>query len=304
MLTVEAPSTIDPRADARGPMRLDLRSIGVAWGAVVGGAFVAAAFGLALIALGAGLGFASLSPWANAGASAATIGIATAIWLLVVQALSSGVGGYIAGRMRPRWMELDRDEVYFRDTAHGFLVWAVAVVITGALLTSAAAMLIGGTAKAAAVVGVGTAGIAANMMTSGESSPADPNAYFVDAFFRSDRPNAEAADAPTRIEAGRILFSGLRDGELNSADRTYLAQVVAARTGLTPAQADARVTEVVGRAKAAKDRAETAIREGADKARKAAAYSSLWMFISLLVGAFCASFAATIGGRQRDCVVC
>lgn len=293
-----------PSMDSRIATRLDLRSIGVAWGAVIAGAFVAAAFGLALIALGAGLGFASISPWANAGASAVTVGIAAAIWLLVVQAVSSGVGGYIAGRMRPKWTDLHNDEVFFRDTAHGFLVWAVAVVMTGALLTSAAAVLVGGTAKAAAVVGVGAAGIAATAATNLASNNLDPNAYFVDALFRSDRPAAESADAPTRIETGRILFAGLRDGELSTADRAYLSQVVAARTGLTAAEADARVTDVVERAKVAKAKVETAAREAADNARKAATYSSLWMFISLLVGAFCASYAAMLGGRHRDCVAC
>lgn len=303
MLTVEQPPAIDNRIGVRNEVRA-VRSPGVAWGAVVGGAFVAAAFGLALMALGAGLGFSSISPWRNAGASVVTIGIATAIWLLVVQAISAGVGGYVAGRMRPKWTDLTVRESAFRSTAHGLLVWALAVVMTGAFLASAAAVMIGGTAKAAAVAGVGAAGVAAMAITNGESNDADPNAYFVDSFFRTDRPAAESADAPTRAEAGRILFSGLRDGELNAADRTYLSQVVAARTGLSPADAEARVKDVMERAELAKQKAEMAVREAADKARQTAMYSSLWMFVALMLGAVSAAFAAAIGGRQRDCIVC
>lgn len=290
-------------------------SSAVSWAAILGGAFVSAALGLALIALGAGLGFASVSPWANAGASAAAIGIATAIWLLAVQAISAGMGGYLAGRMRTKWADVHSDEVFFRDTAHGFLVWAVAVVITGALLTSAASSFVGGAAKVAAtgaaVAGVGAAGAAAGAAGTSQAPAAgpstivagDPNAYYVDMMFRSDRPAAESPEAPAmRSEAGRILVTGLRDGDVAATDRAYLSQMVATRTGLAPADASKRVDETISRAKAAAANAETKAREAADAARKAAAYTSLWIFISLLVGAFCASYAATIGGRQRDLI--
>lgn len=287
----------------------------VSWGAIIGGAFVSAALGLALLALGAGLEFVSVSPWVNAGASATAIGIATAIWLLAAQAISAGMGGYLAGRMRTKWVDVHNDEVFFRDTAHGFLVWAVGIVITGALLTSAATSLVAGTAKVAAtgaaVAGLGAAGAAAGAAGTAPapsvsaSSPsallaADPNAYYVDALFRSDRPAAEAADAPMRVEVGRIFETGLRDGDIAAADRAYISQMVAARTGLAPADADKRVAETISRAKTAASNAETKARQAADAARKAAAYASLWIFISLLSGAFCASYAATIGGRQRD----
>jgi hypothetical protein len=41
-------------------------------------------------------------------------------------------------------------------------------------------------------------------------------------------------------------------------------------------------------------------KQAADTARKTAAHLSLWLFVALLSGAFFASLAATIRGRQRD----
>jgi hypothetical protein len=107
---------------------------------------------------------------------------------------------------------------------------------------------------------------------------------------------SRANDAAVRAELGRIFTVGFRNGELAPADRAYVVQIVSARTGLSQADADKRVDDVVSRAKAAADEA----RAAADTARRATAYFSLWMFISLLIGAFCASYAATVGGRLRD----
>jgi hypothetical protein len=237
--------------------------------------------------------------------------IAGAIWLLLMSAIASAIGGYLAGRLRTRWVDVHGDEVFFRDTAHGFLAWAVGTVITAAVLTSAAGALVGGTAKVAAagtgaaVAGAGAAGMAAvsNGVTPGRGiEGADPNAYYVDSLFRTDKP-AEAPggdDSATRAEVGRIFANGLRGGDLSPADRTYLGQMVAARTGLSQDEADKRVNDAYTRAKAAAADAEAKAREAADAARKAASYTSLWMFIALLVGAFSATYAATIGGRLRD----
>ena len=274
-------------------------SSGVSWGAVVGGAFVAAALALVLLALGAGLGLSSVSPWSNSGASAKTIGIGAIVWLTLTQILASGIGGYLAGRLRTKLVAVNTDEVFFRDTAHGFLVWAVGVVVTGSLLTSAAASLVSGTAQlgASALSSVASGAAAA---TSQASAPAaNPSAYFTDLLFRSERPSAEANDASVRAEVGRIVAAGLARGELAPADRAYLGTLVSARTGLAQPEAEKRVNDVLAQMKAA----ETAAREAADTARKAAAYASLWTFLSLLIGAFCASYAATIGGRQRDRVM-
>ena len=110
----------------------------VYWGAVIGGAFVTAALSIILLALGTGLGLSSISPWANVGASASIVGTAAIVWLIAMQIVSSSMGGYLAGRLRTKWTTIHTHEVYFRDTAHGFLVWAVALVITASFLTAAA----------------------------------------------------------------------------------------------------------------------------------------------------------------------
>src|SRR5712691_11698234 len=134
----------------------EANSSGVSWAAVIGGAFVAAALSLILLALGAGLGFSSVSLWSNVGASASTIGTAAIVWLILMQIISSSMGGYLAGRLRTKWSSIHNDEVYFRDTANGFLAWAVALVVTAAFLASAGAVMVGATASSAA--GAGAAG--------------------------------------------------------------------------------------------------------------------------------------------------
>ena len=276
----------------------------VSWPAIIGGAFVAAAMGLILLSLGTGLGLSAVSPWSTSGISSKTLGIAGAIWLLAMQAIAGGLGGYVAGRLRTKWVAVHTEEVYFRDTAHGFLAWAVAVVISAGLLASAAAALVG---AGAGVAGTGVAATGAAAATASTQAPrqqpeSDSAAYYVDALFRTAHSNGATSEAPTSMEASRILAVALGKGDLAPADRTYLTQWVAARTGLNQSDADKRVTDTIAQAKAARAEAEAKAREAADAARKAGAYLSLWVFISMLAGAFCASYAATIGGRQRDSI--
>ena len=280
----------------------------VSWGAVFAGGVTAAAMALILLALGSGLGLSSVSPWQNAGASAKAIGIAAAIWLAVMQLIASGLGGYLAGRLRTRWVGIHTDETFFRDTAHGFLVWAFGIVVTAALLTTAASAMVGTAASGATVLtagaGAAMAAPAANAIDTGPSatgalsaSQGGQNAYLADQLLRTDGTAAGAADeTQLRGEIGRIFANSMKNGALAPADRTYLAQTIAARTGMSQADAEKRVDDVTAQAKKAADDA----RAAADTARKAAAYTSLWIFISLLIGAFSASFAATLGGRARD----
>jgi hypothetical protein len=264
----------------------EAHSPGVSWAAVLGGAFVVAALSLILLALGTGLGFSSVSPWSNLGASASTVGKAAIVWLILMQVISSSMGGYLAGRLRTKWANIHTDEVYFRDTAHGFLAWAVALVITAAFLASAATVMVGTTVSSSPSGG----GMATGVQPEGREF--DPNAYFVDTLFRSDTAKLDSNGPSVRDEAGRIFANALRQGELPAADKSYLAQLVAARTGLTQTDADKRVSEVFG-----------AAQQAADTARKTVAHSLLWIFLALLIGAFCASLGATIGGGQRDHVV-
>jgi hypothetical protein len=102
---------------------------------------------------------------------------------------------------------------------------------------------------------------------------------------------------------GRIFAHGIRSNGLPSEDRQYLVQIIAKRTGLSPSDAEKRVSAVFNEAHTAIVNSEQSAKQTADSARKAAAYSALWMFVALLSGAFVASLAATFGGRQRDRVI-
>jgi hypothetical protein len=250
---------------------------GVSWSAVWAGGFVTAALSLILLALGAGLGFASVSAWSGSGLSASKVGLAAILWFIAIQFISSSMGGYLAGRLRTKWTGIHTDEVFFRDTAHGFLAWSVALVITAAFLTSAATSLIGSASSAKNVT---------------PQNEAQPNAYFVDSLFRGEDAKAEVNDAKAGREAAAIFAFALQRGDMPDDDRKYLDQVVMAKSGISQGDADKRVSEAFMGAQAA-----------ADAARKALAHTLLWTFIALLIGAFCASFAGTIGGRQRDHVV-
>jgi hypothetical protein len=277
----------------------DSNSSGVSWGAVIAGAFVAAALSLALLALGTGIGMSSISPWANSGASAAKVGGGAIVWLVLMQLIAFSIGGYLAGRLRTKWVNVHTHEVYFRDTAHGFLVWAVGTVLTAAFLTSAAAAMLGGAART-------TANAAELSVTTRAQDGAGQNGYFVDTLLRSNNlpanssPSADsgaatATPAPStdntsaRGEVGAILSNALRQGSIPAADKTYLAQMIAARTGISEPDAERRVDDTFAQAQ-----------QAADTARKAIAHSMYWTFLALLVGAFFASLFATIGGKERD----
>ena len=260
----------------------EAHSSGVSWSAVIAGAAVTAALSLILLALGAGLGLSAVSPYSDSGVSASTFGTSAIIWLIVMEMLSASMGGYLAGRLRTRWASIHTDEVYFRDTAHGFLAWSTALVVTAAFLTSAAG----------AMIGAAPASDSQPKSTQVSSTSADPNAYFVDSLFRSDASKPEVANGVSRGEAGIIFANGLRQGALPAADKSYLDQLVVAQTGLDQSQDDKRVSDIFASAQ-----------QHAEAARKAVAHTLLWTFLALLIGAFCASFSATIGGRQRDHVV-
>jgi len=286
----------------------------VSWGAIAAGAAAAASLSLILLILGVGLGLSTVSPWAREGADAATFGVSTILWLTLTQLLASAMGGYLAGRLRTKWTDVHADEAYFRDTAHGFLAWAVASLATAALLTSVIGSILGGGVQAgASMVGgaAGTASTAAGSATAStrmmQGSDSGPMGYFIDSLFRRDASAAPAADkadaaaaAVPTAEVGRIFMNIGRSGPLPPEDIRYVGQIVAERTGLSQPEAEKRVADVHAKAQAKLLEAETAARDTADKARKASAYGALWLFVSLLVGAFVASLAATFGGRRRD----
>lgn len=270
----------------------------VSWAAIAAGAVAAAALALVLIAFGAGLGLSAVSPWSDSGISASSFKAGTGIYLVIVAVMSSAVGGYLAGRLRTKWVGIHTHEAFFRDTAHGFLAWAFATLLSATALSSATAYLANGSAA-------GLTGAASQATRT--VNPAD---IYVDKLFRAGPPMQVAPVPPSSVDSStantavpnginlgqsraevlRLWTVSFRDNQdLSAADKAYVAQVVAARTGLSQADADKRVNEVITEAKNA-----------ADDARKGAAKLAFWLTAAMLFGAFAASLAAVEGGSLRD----
>jgi hypothetical protein len=290
---------------------------------------------LLLLILGVGLGLSSVSPWSAEGVTAETFGVSTILWLTFTQLAASGTGGYLAGRLRHRWSRVHTDEVYFRDTAHGFLAWSVATLVTASMLTAAVGSIVSGGVKAGAAVAgtaaTATAAAAPAAAAAASAAGVSPD-YFVDSLFRQadgasaaaiapdagasapapssasrngastpvTPPSQSAMGAAPTAEVVRIFANAASANALPQEDARYLGQLVAQRTGLSQQDAEKRVTDTFARLQAKAATAKEQAKDAADKARKAGAYAALWMFISLLIGAFVASFVATIGGRHRD----
>jgi len=263
----------------------------VSWGAVIAGGVVACAVTLFLLAFGVGVGLSTISPWSNEGVSATTFKVGAGLYLVAMAMLSSAVGGYVTGRLRATWATVHEHEIYFRDTAHGLLTWALATAVGFALLGAAGTHILAGASAGSIPAAAAGASSAAN--------PVDP---YVDTLLRTDAGpaalGAGAAPSPssgndvqaTRGELGRLLAPALqKGGDLSPADRTYTAKVVAARTGLSQADAEKRVSDTIAQAKKA-----------ADDARKAAAKFTLWLAASLLAGALASMLGALEGGMLRD----
>lgn len=286
-----------------GNSRLDVHASGVSWSAVLAGAVASAALSFILLILGFGLGLSAVSPWSY---NDVAIGKSTIIWLAFMQLASAGIGGYMAGRLRVKWVSVHTDEVYFRDTAHGLLAWAVATLLTAALLAGAVRAVLSGAidagAGAANVMGPAISGAmrSSTMSDNSGNNTNNTSSYFADMLLRSDTAAPEADNGALRSEVTKIFVTDLAAGKLTPDDRQYLSRVVSKRTGLAPADAERRVDDIYARMSQATAQTKAALKEAADKARKAAAYSALWAFVALLIGAFFASLCATWGGRQRD----
>ncbi|TIS94908.1 hypothetical protein [Mesorhizobium sp.] len=274
----------------------------VNWGPIIAGAFAASTLTFILMLLGSGLGLTMVSPWSGAGVSVTTFAASTAVWLVVVQWLSSGVGGYLAGRLRTKWVGIHTDEVFFRDTAHGFLAWALATLLVAGVLGSALSAVLGSGVQAASTVASGAAmGASAGASANASGAIDNTTSYFVDLLFRPADPSKLAGanpqnDAAVAAQASRILVASAAASEVSADDNAYLTKLVAARTGLSEADAKARVDGMIAKVKDEKVKAQQA----ADTARKASATFALLGALSLIVGAFIASTAAALGGRQRD----
>jgi hypothetical protein len=271
---------------------------GISWTAALGGAAVAAAISIMLISFGVGLGFLSVSPFSGNNPSIMTFTVISAMWLIIVQWVSAFFGGYLAGRLRPSLTDVHTDEAGFRDTATGFVAWAVATLLVVAVVAGGATSAISGIGRAAgsiAAAGGSMAMSAASGASGGAARNGEPGSYLLDVLFRPAQPGPEGNTVEAKAEAGRILATGAT-GTISQPDHDYLVQLVASRTGLAPADAGKRVDEVIAQEKQAVEKA----KQIADTARKSAAEFSIYTAVSMLIGAFIACVAGAIGGRQRD----
>lgn len=265
----------------------DSNTSGVSWPAIIGGAIASLALSLLLITLGSGLGLASVSPWANRGASITSFAVGTGIWLIVMQWLASGLGGYLAGRLRTKWTGLHVHEVFFRDTANGLITWSVATIVGVAIIASAAGFVVNAPTHV---------GSTAQTVARVDTSFVDPSPYLLDRLFRAAPPAAASSVAEAEAQSGVIIVNGLKQGGISVADKTYLAQLVSSHTGVSPDDASQRVEAAINGAQAD----ELAAQKAADAARKATAALSIFTALAMLMGAFIACISAALGGLQRD----
>ena len=204
---------------------VDIQNSGVSWPAIASGAIGAAALSLVLASLGAGLGLSVISPWPNSSVSTTTFNVGAGIYLCCTAVMASAVGGYLAARLRTKWIGIRTNEVFFRDTAHGFLAWAFATVLLASVLGAATSHI--------------TSGVLAGAAAGQAAQNNNPAQVFVDRLFRTDggatraaggRSSAgeQAATSPsvnaTRAEVLRLWTASFRDsGDLSADDRTYVA---------------------------------------------------------------------------------
>jgi hypothetical protein len=272
------------------------------WSAAIAGALAATAVTFIIVALGSGIGLSFASPYG--GPSATTMTVAAAVWLVMAETMGFATGGYLAGRLRSPPYDGVIGETTFRDAAQGLIVWAMGVMAMTLLAGWVSLFAAGATAHVAAGMSPAARNEPANI-----ASTSGPTDYFVDLLFRPAPSTATAAGqrpasdtvgiAPAgaqpalsneaRAEITRILARSVAQRGIDDTDRAYLAQVVAARTGLSPDEAQRRVGEVESKA-----------RDAADKVAKAGAYFSFWIFMALLFGGTAATLGGILGGQLRD----
>ena len=253
----------------------------VEWGAVLAGAVLAAALSFVLLTFGAAIGLSATSPWPNSGLSVKVIASLAVFWALAQQIGSLMAGGYVAGRMRSRWHEAG-DETEFRDGLHGGLVWAVAVLISAFFVFATASLAVRTGADVAGSAGAGAA-----------SRTTNPMDTVLDAMLRTpagapQSRNTVASDE-IRGELTRILTSAVATGSLSAENRTYLASLIAQRTGVPQQEAEKRVDDAI-----------TAARTASDNARRAAILTGFVTAAGLILSFGAAWWAAIKGGQHRD----
>ncbi len=260
----------------------------ISWPAILGGATAAASLSLILMVVGAGLGLASVSPWANTGISAKVFDIGTVSWIIITPTIAASIGGYLCGRLRTRWLQTHTDEVRFRDAAHGFLTWAAATIMTVAIFAVTVNLFI---------QRVPPLGMVQDL--------AIPTEYYTNKLFRkTSSTTAEQAlpqtQAVAMVESNRIFAKSLNTGQVAKDDLIYLTQLIRVYSGISEVEADKRLRTTFSDAQAQLEENTVMAKRGFDEARKNSAYASMWFILSLLFSAVAACFAATLGGKRRD----
>jgi hypothetical protein len=267
------------------------------WPGVFVGVFISIAMSWLLLTFGSAIGLLAVSPYTFNADTAGKLTIAAAVWFALTQIYALGLGAYIAARLRPRAEGPNRDELAFRDGVSGLTVWALAIFL--------GLVVAGITASSAARTGAEVAGAAANAASRGMD-----NGYVVDLMFRPAAANAQNAqpnapqpsasqearppvDEQTRAAAGRILARSLASGSVEAGDKSYLAQLIAAHTGMSQQEAEQRIDQTVENAK------NTAL-QAAEQARKATMLIGFWIVFIMLVAGIVSAWAGTIGGHHRD----
>lgn len=254
----------------------------VNWSAIIGGALLATAYAFTLLTFGAAAGLSFVSPFAHEGVSATMMIVAVALWTIWVQVSGFALGGYVAGRMRPRFHDASEHEVEIRDGVHGLLVWAVGVLLGTMIAVMATGSILGFGGKAVTSMG---SEIAENAPGTTQLSAE----ALADALLRPTEGTATGADDRVRSEVGRLVAPATTGVALVDEDQAYLARLVASQTGLTAAEANKRIETAMAQAAAA-----------AEKARKAGIIIGFIVAVSLLVSAAAAWWAADFGGDHRD----
>jgi hypothetical protein len=289
-------------APARTRVELDEKRSYIDWPAIIAGTLIAVAISLLLLGFGTALGLSVVSPWPGQGAGASSVGWSAAIWFALVQLFSYSVGAYISARMRPRAGDAVKGEVEFRDATNGLVVWALGLTLSAMLAASAVGAAAQTATRAAssalgAATGVGVQATAGAINSGAQNQGgANPLTAAVDTLFRSDRMEGRSPE-DLRAETARLLGSAaLHGGDLSADDRSYLARLIAARTGLSQQDAEARVNQTLEAVRTAGDKA----RAAADAARKSAAFGGFWVAFVLLLSGMAAAWSATLGGEHRD----
>ncbi|MDS7594633.1 hypothetical protein [Agrobacterium tumefaciens] len=335
----------------------------VDWPAIFAGAIIASGAMAVLTTFASGLGLSSISVDEGGDVSSVWL-IVTGLFIIVSMVASYMLGGYITGRMRRPAGSADRDELTTRDGVNGLVVWGIGTVVSAFLavgVLSGGAKAVGsvaqttveatGTALGGALQSVGQAtgglvagaGSAAGGLAQGagqavapsleqmlpQGLKANPVDYFTDTLLRTDaqagQPQGAQNTGDYQRQIGGILGNVLSTGEISDADRTWLANEVAARTGISQTDAQGRVDETVERVQAVRTQAQQKVDEAkkqiddtraqaeraledaktkaadaAEKARIAGVLSAFLLAASALVSSAAAYIGAVHGGRHRD----